>query len=223
MRTRITATGLLTGGLAIVALAGAGVVASRQAAEASLAGAWVLNRDASDDPRQVTPGGPGDDGARRGPGGGRPPGGMGPGGGGGRGLPGGGRGPGGARPSEEEMRRLRDLMRELMEPAERLTIVVGDDSVSMTDQSGRTTRYATNGKPERHQLDAGTVETKTRWDGSRLIKETKADGGLTLSETYALAPEGRQLNVTVKMERARMPGPPRVLTRVYESLADEDR
>jgi hypothetical protein len=140
------------------------------------------------------------------------------------GMPGGGGGhPGGpgseGRPNEEEMKRLRELMRELLEPSTRLTIVVKSGEVAITDALGRTQRFATNGTKEKHQLNAGTIETKTRWNGNQLVKDVSASGGMKVVETYAVDAATGQLNVTIRFEGGR--GPDEPMKRVYDPALEE--
>jgi hypothetical protein len=117
------------------------------------------------------------------------------------------------------MKRMRELMRELLEPSTRLTIVVKSGEVAITDALGRTQRFATNGSKEKHQLDAGTIETKTRWNGSELVKDVTAGSGMKMVETYAIDPATGQLNVTVKFEGGR--GPDEPMKRVYDPALEE--
>ena len=168
-------------------------------ADVSLAGAWLLNEDLSDDPSQAMDqmrgGGPGADGggpAAR-------PGGFG-------GRDGGGRmgGRRGGRPSEDPQE-LRELLRSATTPPSRLTITQTDDAVTFTEPDGRTATFTINGKTERHQFDNHVVETRTKWKGGQLVKEIRLPHGLKIVETYSLAHESRMLQVNVKVEGSRMP------------------
>lgn len=205
---------------ALGSMAGA---APRQASGASrdaLMGSWVLDQESStlppDDAMPADPRGAGGMGGRPpgggpgmgGPGGGRP----GPGMGGGPGGPGGE----GSRPSPEEMKRIRDLMRELVEAPARLTMALDGEAVAFVDEDGRVRKYVANGKAEKHQLTAGTVQTKTRWDGPSLIIETEAREGLRLKQIYALEPGTGRLVVTTSMEGSRAPQDRPPLKAVYD-------
>jgi hypothetical protein len=186
-------------------------------ARKALAGTWTLDRDLSD--AASGPGGPGGlpgergrpDRPRRGPGG------M-----GGRGprMPGGGMPGGRPRPSEEEMARRRALLRELMQPPDRLTIVVEPTEVTITDERGRSWRLVTDGRKEKHQLDNGTVTVRTRWEGDALVRSIDAGDGFELTETYVVAPgDAPRLQVTVKIGRGRL-GRARTLTRTYDKAPE---
>jgi len=216
-------------GLTSVVLAvalGSFAAAAQQAARTAVAardalmGTWVLDQESS----SLPPAGamPRD---ARGPGAtaGRPPGGGpgmgGPGGGRpGSGMGGGPGGPGGegSRPSPEEMKRIRDLLRELMEAPARLTMALDGEAVAFVDEDGRVRRYVANGQAEKHQLAAGTVQTKTRWDGPSLIIETEAREGMRLKQTYSLEPGTGRLAVTTSMEGSRAPQDRPPLKAVYD-------
>ena len=173
-----------------------------------LSGAWVLNKDLSDGSAPAFTAPP-EGGAPGGRGGGMGPGGTGP-----RG-PGSGGAPGGA-PNPEEMKKMQALMEELLAAPARLTITVEDAAVTFVLPDGRTQRYATSGKKEKHQLDSASVETVTKWERSALLRETTG-GGLNVRETYTVSARSRQLEVTVKVEDRRMPRP-LSLKRVYDDV-----
>jgi hypothetical protein len=176
-------------------------------------GAWVLNRDMGDPTQRGGQGG-GDGSTGDGQGGGHRRGGYGGGGGGGYGGGGMGRGGGmggmgrggygGGQMSDEqkqEMERRRALMRELLQPSDRMMVTVDGDLVSFTESDGRVRKFKTDGKKEKHQFDNGTVETKSKWDTTGLVIETDLQNGMKLTQTYSIAPgEKRQLVVATKME-----------------------
>lgn len=206
--------------VAAVIIVACGVASShgqpKAAPDQRIAGAWSLDTQASDPAGGglASDTGPDDTGQHRGPAR------IGP---GGMGMPPGGapRGSGEGRPDEEQMKRMRELVGELMTPPRRLTIVLGQDTVTFTDERGRTQRYATNWKKEKHQLDAGTIETKTRWEGAELVREIQAGTGLKVTERYAVLPDTSQLQVTAKFEHSREPSSERLLRRVYDSASQE--
>jgi len=197
----------LLGGSLILALlisvADAGTTAQDGSTQKpELTGAWALNRDLSDKPPVPGPDGAGADAGRRGGGGAF-------GGGGGRGRAG---GPGGQRPNVEDMQ----AMRQLMEPPTRLTITQTSSDVTITDGDGRSRKFSTNGKSEKHQLGNRTVDTKTQWDGARLVKQTSL-GGMKATETYTLMTDRRRLTVNVKLEAPPMNG---VMNWVYDDASE---
>jgi hypothetical protein len=191
-----------------------------ETARPSLGGLWQLNRDLSAPAggaggEMGAPGGGGRGGRGGGGGMGGPGGGMGR-GGGGRG------GPGGGPPNQEDMQRMRDVMRELMQPAARLTIVQREDTISFTDDQGRVRKFVANGKDEKHQLDAATIETKSRWKDGTLVIEWETGRGPTVIRSYRVDPSVNQLVIETTMKGGRGPGsgdrPP--VTHVYDAVVD---
>ena len=136
------------------------------------------------------------------------------GGGGGRG------GPGGGAPNEEEMQRMRETMRELMQPAARLTIVQHDDTVSFTDDQGHVRKFVANGKDEKHQLQAATLETKSAWKDGALVIQWETGRGPTVVRSYRVDAELHRLVIETSMKGGRNPGggdrPP--ITHVYDAV-----
>jgi hypothetical protein len=194
-------------GVVVLLLAAAAALAEAPLVDATtpaIAGNWQIDRDASDPPRGLAGpegggrppgGGPGAGGPGRGGpgmGGGRPGGGMGT---------GGGPGSGGSRqpPSEEEMKRRRELMRELTTPPVRLTIVQDATTVTFIDENARTRTFATDGRQEKHQFTNATVETRARWRDAVLTIESSVESGLKVERRYQLVAEPRQLIVTTRL------------------------
>jgi len=175
----------------------------------SIAGAWTLNKELSDKPQAARDQDSG--GRRRGGYGG---GGMGRGGGGRRGGGGMGRGGMGGGESPEDMQRMRDAMRDLMNPPERLTIVQADRMIVMTSGDGRVTRLSPDAKKIKDENTK--IERKTKWDAGKLVSEVSGLGPGKITETYAVDPEHHQLMVTVAMENSRMPQP-MTQHRVYDA------
>jgi hypothetical protein len=177
-----------------------------QAARPVLSGAWSMNKSLGTAPGAV--GMPDDDGDMRpgrrgggGPGGGPGGGGMGRGGG----FPGGGGGGMRGRPDDgrrrEDMAARRELMQELMQLPARVTIAQDGDKVTFIEPDGVVRSYLANDKVEKHQLQNGTIETKSRWDADALVMELKANGGLTITRRFAVRGDPRQLEVTTTMDR----------------------
>ena len=66
---------------------------------------------------------------------------------------------------------------------------------------GRSRWFVTSNQKEKHELQAGTIETTTKWDGAQLRQEITAAGGLKILRTYELSPDGRRLVVTNRIDR----------------------
>jgi hypothetical protein len=168
----------------------------------SLAGAWTLNRDSSDKPPADGEDRREGEGRRRGG-----PGGGGPGGGGGHrgGFGGGGfGGPGstGGTSSDgrtpEDIQRMRNALRDELQPPEHLTIVETGTTIIMTAGDGRTTRLSADGKKIKDENT--NVERKTKRDGGKLVSEVTGLRGGKITETYTVDDEHKQLRVTLEIE-----------------------
>ena len=89
---------------------------------------------------------------------------------------------------------------------------LGRDGVPATvpivfaDAEGRSTRYVPNDKKEKHQLTAGTIETKTKWDKGQLRQEISLPPGIKAVRVFIAVPETKQLTVTTSLEKAVLVG-----------------
>jgi hypothetical protein len=190
-----------------LALSGGTVSGAAQPAQAetgSIVGAWTLNKDGSDAPRERASGGD----RSRGQGGGGAGRGRGFGGGGGGGRRyggGGGRGPGGGGQSagdQEDARRRMQAMRDLMDAPERLTITETESLVIVTAGDGRTTRLSPDGKKIKDESTG--LARKTKRENGTLVSEITG-GPNKIIETYAVDQEHHQLTVTLKIDNSRLP------------------
>ncbi len=236
--------GLLACGVTVAVLGLSGRragAAPASAAHPSLAGQWTLDPQNSEDGRALFDkalaehreqgegrGGFGEPGGRRGPGGGRggwgggmggPMGGpMGGGwGGGGRGPRGGG-GPmgGGFEKRRTEMRASRALIEETLEAPGRLTITQAEPEITVVGQvqdSQVTRKLYADGRKMRGDEESGSPDRKTSWKDEGLVTESHA-GWVKVIETLSVAPGGRQLLVTLRLED-KMLGDPLTFRRTY--------
>jgi hypothetical protein len=164
-----------------------------------------LNRDDSDDPRkraQESRGG--------GSGGNRRMGGGYPGGGGGYG----GRRMGGGQGMSDEDRQR---MRELMNPANTLTLAEAkkDAEVDAFDGQERKRAFFTDGRKLQKSKDTNYQEIGAHWDGARLVTDEKNPRGGKMSRTYELSYDGTQLYETLHMAVGRS-NTPLVIRFVYD-------
>lgn len=199
-------------GLALLLATWLAIESRAQAPEkASIAGIWLRNDAQSDPPpARGERGERGQNGrgqGRRGGGGG------GRGGFGGYGRGGGG-GPGQQMPGDpEEMQRMREALRDILNPPERLTITQTESMVVLTAADGRTTRLSPDGKKIKDENTK--VERKTRWDGGRLIVEITGTANGKITQTFSVDAETRQLKVVVDAEGGRNQDR-RTMTHVYD-------
>lgn len=209
----------------IAAAAGATIVSLGRAQapqkHPDFSGAWAFNASQSDQPRN--PNGRGDDtgqtnapaaGPTTGNGGyggrgGR--GGFGGGGFGGGGFGGGrGRGAGGlggagqaSRGNTDDRVKTLELTDEIRNPPASLTITQKGDTVTILDANNHTRVFHTTGKKDTQQLEAVKVDTKTTWDGERLVTEYDLGNDRKLRYTYSIADDPRQLLVEVAFQNGK--------------------
>jgi hypothetical protein len=112
-------------------------------------------------------------------------------------------------------------MRTLTEASDRLTIVVHDTSVGITDAEGMTLTLQTNNKEIDERAENGLLKLtrKNRWDGSTLVSEIEVDNGPQIERKYDLSPVGAELRVSTTMSGGfggRGGGGNRTITQVYE-------
>jgi len=198
-------------GIAIVLCTTTATAADRQVStdSASIVGAWTLNAEASDSSRDRHDGGDEPRGRRGdGGGGGGYGGGRGMGRGGGRGGAGGGFG---TRDSDEARRRMQ-AMRDMMTPADHLTITRTESLIIVTAGDGRTTRLSADGKKIKDESTG--LERKTTWENGNLVSEITGGPGKVI-ETYAVDAERGQLTVTLRFEGGRQPNG-HVVRHVYD-------
>ncbi len=178
----------------------------------SIAGAWKLNTDDSDDGRKKVEqarakaqGNGGNGGNPCAGGGGNPYPGQGggspyPGQGGGGNGGGGRRGGGGPnQPGDMDPGTMRDLT----DPAETLSIVQKDPKgveVDLTDDRTRKIAFFTDGRKIEKSSDDAYQEIAAKWDGRSLVTDEKTPRGSKFSRTFDLAPNGLQLYETVRID-----------------------
>jgi hypothetical protein len=194
----------------------------------NFSGSWVLNPDLSDNPQQVGFASPNQGGGQRQGGGHRGGGGGGFGGFGGRGSGGGFGGNGGgfggaqhAQDSADDRERIRELAEEVKYPSKSLQISLTATDMTITDAHEHTRVFQTNGKKDTHQLDTGTVTSKTAWDGQKLTTEYDLGSGRKLRYTYSIVSTTRQLLEQVSFDSGQSSerGPAAaVIKRVYDPV-----
>ncbi len=151
----------------------------------TILGAWKLNRDESDDPRDRTQESRGSNGGsyggRRGSGGW-------PGGGGRHGGYGG--------ESDEE----RQKMHELLSPPASMTFSATGAEVDLLDDHDRKRAFLTDGRKLQKSKDYNYQEIAAKWDGNRLVTDEKSPRGGKMSRIFELSPDGRQLYENLRIE-----------------------
>jgi len=207
-------------GVAVVVAVLCSLVAVRVhgASRPDLSGAWTLNRDFSEFPSEVgfDPDWHDSDTAGR-TGTGRSGGGRGRGRGGGGSVSGGGSSRAGSVStrfeSEEDSRKIRELMNEVKEPSEHLTITQMDAAVTIVDARGGARTLHIGGKEDTVQLDAGPVGVITKWENAQLVSRLLVQRDRELRYRYSRDPVTRQLVVEVQFAEH---GRGAVIKRIYD-------
>jgi hypothetical protein len=102
------------------------------------------------------------------------------------------------------MKKTRALMEELMTAMPRLSIFQQEEGrIVFVDADAHARTFTTNGKKERHQLQSGTLETTTKWDGATLVQHSTLGGGVTVTQTFALD-EARRLVISSTLDDSRI-------------------
>jgi hypothetical protein len=95
--------------------------------------------------------------------------------------------------SAENQERIRELAEEVKYPSESLHISQSDTDLTITEANEHTRVFQTNGKKDTHQLDGGSVTSKTAWDGQKLTTEYDLGSGRKLRYTYSIVSTTKQL------------------------------
>lgn len=178
---------------------------SAVAQEPTIVGRWTLNKDESDDPREMMREARG-----QGPLGRPPGGGMGGGPGGGRRPRFGGPGRGG------NPERMGNTMQMVMRAVQQIEIARDDSTVTVTFGDRPPLQLRTNGKKQKLKLeDIGEVEFKSLWEQNELVMERKV-GGIELKQWYKPSPDGTQLYVITQVKGGRFPD--LLFRRVYDRM-----
>ena len=119
------------------------------------------------------------------------------------------------RGSREQIALQREALRDITDPPAHLIIVVTNTIVILTGPDGRTTRLSPDGKKIKD--DNTKVERKTRWTAGKLITEIEGLGP-TITQTYALDMDRRQLRLTAEVAASR-PNEARTVTHIYDADA----
>jgi hypothetical protein len=163
----------------------------------AILGAWILNKEDSDEPRdrdEQSQGGRGGSGGRIG-------------------YPGGGRGGYGGRGESAEDR---ERIHELMTPAREIQFAATGAEVDLTDNLDRKRAFMTDGRKLQKPKDNSYAEIAAHWDGLRLVTEEKDPRGNKMSRTFELSGDGLQLYETLHLVRGRS-NTPVVIRFVYDA------
>jgi hypothetical protein len=125
---------------------------------------------------------------------------------------------------EEEAEARHKAMSVLFEAPE--TVEIAQDgsviTIKQTTEADKTEvrSISPDGKPVKQESDSGAKQEVTaKWRGNKLVLETKTDRG-RITETFELASDGRELNITTKVEDSRLPKAVSI-KRVYDTAKAE--
>ena len=120
---------------------------------------------------------------------------------GGFGRGGGGRRAAGRSAAEEltplEQERLKALTDELKTASATLVISHHDPAFVVNDAQDHTLFFRTTGESDENHAGATTITSSTHWDGARLVTECVLGSRLTLTYSYTLLPNTKQLVIRV--------------------------
>jgi hypothetical protein len=97
------------------------------------------------------------------------------------------------------MMETRELMRDLMEIPELLTIKVASDAVTVTDDLGRERVYPTDNKKRKYQFGAAVFDARARWEGAVFKMDIEAARGFKMFQTAFLSDDGNRLFVIIRV------------------------
>ncbi len=123
----------------------------------------------------------------------------------------------GARPRVNPQE-MQARMRAILQGQLAFRLVQADSTVSLAGVEGVQLVYHTDGRWEEVSEEGfGDVRVRARWKGKKLVLDRELEGGLKVSHTYELAPDGQQLYVNVKIS-----GGPRDIEfrRVYDAKVE---
>jgi hypothetical protein len=179
----------------------------------TLSGFWKLNLDESDDPRKIM-----QDARRVHSGGshGRRSGGGFP-----IGFPGGNGGPSGGRGGANGSGQNGEQMRDLIRPANSLTITLKEVEVDLIDDHSHKLVFYTHGRKLKNSKDEASREIAAHWDGNRLVSDEKSPQGWKMSRSFELAVDCTQIYETVRIDSSRS-NPPLVIRYVYNAAVQDN-
>jgi hypothetical protein len=125
-----------------------------------------------------------------------------------------------SRPNPEEMGKMRDAMRALLDAPAEIIITRKDDEVVFTATgSGDVTRILVTGKKMKTTAGGAEHEVKAAYKDDALVVESTF-GPVKAIDTWRVSPDRRQLERITTMEGARRPGGDRdrQIRRVYERV-----
>jgi hypothetical protein len=101
--------------------------------------------------------------------------------------------------SREEAENSRQLVNEVRNPPERLTIASSAGTIIVTNEGGRARTYYPDGREAFTPLDAAPAATVSRWEGSRLVIRYKVEPGREVRYTVSRKASPSQLVIQAEL------------------------
>ena len=106
-----------------------------------------------------------------------------------------------------------------MYPGESLSVELKNPEVDITDDQFRKLLLYTDGRQLQKPTDSRREEVAAHWEGSRLVSEEKSPLGGTMSRTFELSQDGRQLYETLHIDNGRARAP-LIIRYVYDAATN---
>jgi hypothetical protein len=120
------------------------------------------------------------------------------------------------RETEEDVKKIRELIDEVRAPSAVLTIVQTETAVTITDAQNHSRTFHPNGKEETEELTAGPVGATSSWRGGQLVVEMVVEKNRRFRYSYTRLPNG-QLIVETRLEEGRSRNANDAIKRVYDA------
>jgi hypothetical protein len=143
--------------------------------------------------------------------------------GGGFPFPGGGGGPYGGRGGANgngQNRANGEQMRDLIRPADSLTIALKEAEVDLTDDRSHKLVFYTDGRKLQKSKEDTYQEIAAHWNGNQLVSDEKNPQGGKMSRTFELAADGTQFYETLHIDSSRS-NSPLVIRYVYDAAVQD--
>ena len=121
--------------------------------------------------------------------------------------------------SEEDSRKIRELVNEVKGPSAQLTITQTDAAVTIVDAGGRARTFHAGGKEDTLELDAGPVGVTTKWENAQLVIRCLVEKDRELRYRYSREPGAQPTRGRGPVCRSRPRG--ELIKRIYDAAPSE--
>jgi hypothetical protein len=127
----------------------------------------------------------------------------------GGGMPGGMGGgmPGfGGRRDPDEAKRSNRITKDLMAPADRMTIVQDGSALLVTSADGRAVKWVADNQEQERLTGDGAIKSRARWNGALFTVEEKIQDGPKVTRTFIASSDRNELIVVLRISGGAGPG-----------------